>query len=256
MKSYLLVALLLILLLPNLFGEIRNGYERDLPNLRTSLQNLKDLLANDADLTDGERRKLKQKITSLMDLMVYSELTVKLLNQFKAIAPDLYNEIDTLKDSKGRVIDVYVKFIPKDEATFESPGMVSFVQSSGDENGCSSAYGDGTVSVMIMIMNNSLQVLSHEFGHLQYMVPNLTSYVDYYRRTYGRGLSLDRLGHRVDDPSGDNALDFQNRYRRSYIRYRHEGDQIVSPYMLANRTRRNVFREPDEAMMSLVMNGW
>ena len=256
MKSYLLVVLLLVLILPNLFGEIRNGYESDLPKLRMSLENLRNVLITDLNLTKRERRRIEARIKSLMDRMVYSELTMRLLTQFKAIAPEIYNRIDTLKDSKGRIIDVYVKFIPKEKAPFESSGIVSLVPSEMDEDRCVSQYGEGTVSVMILILNNSLQVLSHEFGHLQYVVPNLASYIAYYRRTYGAGYSLDKLGHRCDDPSGDNALEFQKQFRQSFVRYMKSDVRVISPYSLANRTRKDLFRTNDVREFSLAVTGW
>src|SRR5688500_7673940 len=161
MKSYLLVVALLILFLNSLFAEIKNGYENRLFGFRISLERLEKILSED-ELTPAERRKIKQNIRLLVDFMVYHEITDLLLKEFRAIAPHLYNEIDTLKDCKGRPIDVYVKFIPKSQAELQSAGMATFQQAPNDLNSCYSEFGEASISINIWIWNRALHVLSHE----------------------------------------------------------------------------------------------
>src|SRR5690348_565278 len=101
MKNYVLVAAMLIVVLHNLFAAIKNGYERDLPKLRISIEGLKAVLSGNKSLTAAEARRIKLKIKSLTDQLSYYEVTERLLSRFRAIAPELYAEIDTLKDRSG-----------------------------------------------------------------------------------------------------------------------------------------------------------
>jgi len=240
MKRYLLVATLITLFLTNLSGAVRNGYEKDAANFRVSIQSLKNILLNDQHLSHAERRKIKERIRVLVNHMVYYEITDTLLRQFRTISPDLYNEIDSLKDSKGRIIDVYVKFIPKEQARVQAAGMASFTQAQDDLNSCNSEYGAGTISVKIWILSKALWALSHEFGHIKYLVPNLISYVEFYRKEYRHGLSEPVLGHEWDDPSGKVALMFEERFREGYFRYlKLDYKPVISPLLLISPIRKN-----------------
>ena len=241
MKNCVLVILLLILLLNKLFGEVKNGYEKEVANVRASIQSLNKILLNDKHLSTAHKRKIKVKLRSLINYLAYCEITETLLKQFSAIAPDLYNEINMLEDCKGRIVDVYVKFIPQDEAEVQAAGMASFAQSGNDLNSCHSEYGVRSVSVKIWILNNALCVLSHEFGHIRYLVPNLKSYVEFYKNKYPRGLSEPNVGHRSDDPSGKIANEFEQRFRRSYLNYiKLDFTPFRSPMALINPIKRNL----------------
>jgi hypothetical protein len=241
MKTYLLVVSLLILLLNNLFGEVKNGYEKEIDTARSSIQSLKKMLLNGKDLSAAQKRKIKLRIKTLIDYLAYGEITETLLKQFSVISPDIFNEMNSLRDSKGRIVDVYVKFIPEAEAKVQAAGMASFAQSENDLTTCHSEYGVQTVSVKIWILNNALCVLSHEFGHIYYLVPNLQSYIEYYKNKYPRGLSEPSVGHRRDDPSGRAAIEFEQRFRRSYLQYIKQGlSPLKSPMALINPIKRNL----------------
>ena len=97
---------------------------------------------------------------------------------------DLYNEIDTIKDIKGRAVNVFVKFIPTDATEVKAWGTTYMRQVENDQDGYLSEYGELTVSVKIWIVNNALLVLAHELGHVKYQVPNLANYFEYYRKNY------------------------------------------------------------------------
>lgn len=232
MKSCLLVASLLILLLNNLFGEIKNGYEKNVPGLKVSLQSLMKILHSNQDLSKAQKRSIKKKIESIINYMAYYEITDRLLKQFQTISPDLYREIETLTDCKGRIIDVYVKFIPKEEAQVQAGGLTSFEQAANDLNSCNSEYGENSVSIRICMLNNALRVLSHEFGHVKYLVPNLKSYVEFYRRKYRAGSGA-VLGHCAGDQSGKIAMEYEQRFRANYARYlKQESNRFKSPMAL------------------------
>lgn len=246
MKSYLLVAALLILSLTNLFGEIKNGYNKGIPAMKMSLQSLRNILWNNSDLSAAEERYIRMKIKSIVDYMAYYEITNTMLNQLRDISPDLYNEMDTLKDSKGRIVDVYVKFIPKEQAVFQGGGMTSFNQAVDDLNSCNSEYGASSVSVIVCMMNKGLWVLAHEFGHIKYLVPNLKPYVKFYHRKYKNGPLDATLGHHPGDPSGKTAMLFERQFRQSYFQYlKHDFDRVKSPLVLINPIKKNIVENLD-----------
>ena len=246
MKQCILAACLLVMALGNLFGEIINGYEKDLPGLRNSLARLESILADDACLTGQERKKIKSRIRAIIGHLIYFQVTDTMLRQFRAIAPELYDEINTLADRNGKVIDVYVRFIPEAKATYRSEGLSAFSQSTDDRDRCHSEYGNGSVSVKVWIAPRALLVLSHEFGHLKYVVPNLASYMHYYRKRYRSGFA-DGAGHRCDDKGGRSATAYERRFRSFYSRYlREDFPPVTSPLALVNPVKRDVLKNLDD----------
>ncbi len=242
MKKYCLLFSISILIFINVSGEIKNGYEKEISSRRLSLKGLHDILRVNNNLSLSEKKKLKDKIKSLIDYISYYEITENLLKQFKIIAPDLYHEIDTIKDSQGRITDVYVKFIPKEQARVQAAGTTSLAHAAGDRNTYSSEYGEGTVSVNIWIMSKALWVLSHEFGHVKYQVPNLTSYLKFHRDHYiSKITDPNYVGHNSNDPSGKNAISYDHKFNANYIDYLRKGNNhVVSPLALIQDIRKRV----------------
>ena len=111
MKKYCLLVTIFIVTISTVFSEIKNGYEKEILQTRESLKSLNALLRINHNLPTAQRRKIGYRIDSLMNNISNYELTKNLLDQFKIISPDLYGEIDTLKDSQGRSVDIFVKFI-------------------------------------------------------------------------------------------------------------------------------------------------
>lgn len=219
MKSCLLVVSLIMLFLNNLSGAIRNGYEKSIPGLMLSLQGLQNILYCDSTLTRAERRAIRKKLKLVISNIAYYRITDRLLNQFRTIAPDLYREIETLKDAAGNAVDVYVKYIPGTNVGFRAGGMSSLTQARNNPHSCNSEYGPGTVSVLISTVNKTLRVLAHEFGHLVYVVPNMESYTAFFRKRY-KGKDLDiPYGHDLRDQSGKNAMLFEKRFCLTHKRY-------------------------------------
>jgi hypothetical protein len=244
MKSYLLVTPFIIMALNTLFGEVKNGYEKDVVAFSASLESLRNFLYTHQHIGAAQKRKTKEQIRSLVNFMVYYQITDSLLKQFKTIAPELYDQMNTLRDAKGRVIDVYVKFISKDQLRLQAAGTASFSQSFSDPEMCNSSYGPASVSVEVWIFNRALWVLSHEFGHVTYAVPNLRSYVKFYKRQYGNSSADVMPGHRLNDPSGKTASKFEERFRKSYSKYlKGDVNPVISPLVLINPIRRNLLAD-------------
>jgi hypothetical protein len=244
-KNYFLV-IIFIVTLNNVFGEIRNGYRKGIQSARESLKSLHALLIKN-EMSASQRKKVKASIAVMVDYISYYELTENLLRQFRTISPDLYDQIDTIRDIKGRSTDVYVKFIPQEEAEVMSAGITYIHQAAEDRHTNVSEYGERTISVKIWILNNALSVLSHELGHINYLVPNLASYFEYYRKTYryrDQQPEHNCVGHHFRDLSGKNAEVFERTFKKDYSDYlKKEADRPETPPALAQDIRKKIQSE-------------
>ena len=89
-----------------------------------------------------------------------------------------------------------------------------------DKNVYLSDYGPNTVSVKIASMPKALLLLAHEFGHVNYQVAHLSSYMDYYAANYLNGEFVSTfIGHNITDPSGMMASHYESVWRRCYLIY-------------------------------------
>jgi len=180
MKNYALTSLLCLLVIKSSFGAIKNGYEREITSARRSLTALYSLLSSSKTLTASQQLVLKIKIDQHVDFISNYQLTAQLLEQFGLIAPGLYNEIDSIKDKTGRTVDVYVKFVHANLLPQPLSALTRVEQHEADENCSLSEYGINTVSISVAIEKKSLRFLAHEFGHVKYLVPNISGYLKYF----------------------------------------------------------------------------
>jgi hypothetical protein len=210
--------------------------------MRESLKTLTDILDINNNLPTSQKRKIETKIKLLLNDISYYELTEKLLDQFKIIAPVLYNEIDTIKDRKGRAVDVYVKFIPTRATPVKAWGTTYMAQSPRDKDTYCSEYGGLTVSIKIWTVNKALLVLSHELGHVKYQVPHLASYMEYYKEHYYTTMDhSNNMGHDASDRSGDSAKKYEQIFRKEYASFlKVKNGKIQSPVVLMKEIRKNV----------------
>jgi len=234
--------LLLVMFVSSLsFGEIKNGYEDEIAPMRVSLKKLIEIVNEKNDLTISQRKKLRTTISFIENDISYYELTKCLIRQFKIVAPELYAEIDSIKDKKGRTINVYIKFIPQDETKVKAWGTTYIEQQKTDKDGYLSAYGVNSVSVKIWIVGNALLVLAHELGHVKYQVPNLATYIEYYKSHYPTANILDYIGHEPGDPSGTSAVTFEKRFKKEYAGYlKTPKEKIQSPLVLIEWIKKNL----------------
>jgi hypothetical protein len=198
------------------FGEIKNGYEKNISGSKQSLTLLRAKLVDGENITPAHRRKIQSTIKMLVNHIAYYDLTEGLLTQFKTIAPELYAQIDTITDRLGRPVDVYIKFVPVDATSVKALGLTYMDQVSDDKDAYQSEYGQFTVSVKVWIDRRALLVLAHELGHVKYQVPNLASYFDFYKANYDNALTKTSLGHSIDDPSGKWATQFGKTFQKKY----------------------------------------
>jgi len=224
----------------SVLGEIKNGYEKNIEQTRESLTYLQNLLEN-TDLPVFRRHKVEASIQILVNHISYYELTENLLSQYQIIAPRLFSEIDTITDRLGRPVDVYVKFVPIDATEVKAWGITQVSQMENDKDAYVSEFGPFTVSIKVWIVSRALLVLSHEFGHVKYQVPNLASYLEFHKMHYkDTGMST-FIGHSPNDPSGQSANDFGNIFKQTYANFLKTGNERAqSPAVLLTKIKRSL----------------
>jgi len=215
-RTYCLRILMFMLTCHAVFGEIKNGYEKNISGTKQSLTILRASLLDEENMPPAQRRKIQSTIATLVDHVAYYDLTEGLLSQFKTIVPELYAQIDTIRDRLGRPVDVYIKFIPADATSIKAWGLTFMDQSSDDKDAYQSEYGKFTVSVKVWIVRRSLLVLAHELGHVKYQVPNLASYLEFHKNHYTNMPARTSMGHDIDDPSGKWASQFGKTFQKKY----------------------------------------
>jgi len=245
MKTYCLFMTVFMLTWNCLFGEIKNGYGSEIKGIRESLKSLNTCLTEDPDLSLFQKAVIRDKIKKLVDYITYFELTEELLEQFRTIAPEMYNEIETIRDSVGHNVTVYVKFVPEKEMQRGAAGTTNLAHLENDKNVYHSEYGPNTVSVKIASVNKSLLLLAHEFGHVNYQVPNLASYIEFYSMHYQNDtFKSSYIGHNSNDPSGQKALEYESLFREQFLNLlKTSAVKVENPLALLQEIRKTVGQE-------------
>ncbi|HEX8041672.1 MAG TPA: hypothetical protein VF490_21140 [Chryseosolibacter sp.] len=240
MKTGLLLFVVTLLSLGPLSGKIINAYEKKLECATETLQRLNRMLQGD-HLTSLEKANLRSRIKLLMSFLSYRELTEKLINQLRAISPDLYNEIDNITDKRGRPTDVYIRLVPKGNGSLPLQAFSLLSRATVDEDASHSEYGDYSVSIDVQIGENALMLLYHELGHVHYIIPNLATYQKFYEaRHRNRKHNPDYFGHDIRDASGQSANAFVKIYLRDKAKYiQTSGERPSSALVLLQRIEKN-----------------
>jgi hypothetical protein len=239
-RNYCLHILMFILTCHAVFGEIKNGYEKNISGTKQSLAILRASLLEDENMTPGHRRKIQSTIATLVDHVAYYDLTEGLLTQFKTVAPELYAQVDTITDRLGRPVDVYVKFVPVDATSVKAWGITYMGQAEDDKDAYQSEYGKFTVSVKVWIVRRALLVLAHELGHIKYQVPNLASYFEFHKKHYTHMSARTSMGHDIDDPSGKWATQFAKAFQKSYVDFlKISMEKVQNPLDVLVRLKKN-----------------
>lgn len=224
-------------------GEVKNGYEPEINGMRNSLKALTTLLNEENDFSIYQRATMKNKINKLVEYISYYELTETLLHQFREIAPEIYDEIEVLKDGSGQSVTVFVKFVSELEMQHGAAGTTNLNHIETDKSIYLSEYGLRTVSIKIASVTKSLTLLAHEFGHVNHQVTNLVSYVEYYSTHYqNENFKSKFIGHNSNDPSGQKAIEFENRFRERYMDFLKSGmPKSGNPLALLQTIKKNIY---------------
>jgi hypothetical protein len=141
---------------------------------------------------------------ALYSIVLY-ELTEELIYQLKVISPRIYSQSDTLRDKQGRPTDIYVKLIPKDSSRVKLAAASYVWQAAFDKDLSFSEYGQRSASIEIWMCDRALFLFGHELGHINYIIPHLASYTNFYKNTYVPQSKLSYVGHNRFDVSGRSA---------------------------------------------------
>lgn len=241
MKTIYFIIVLSVLSFSHSSGRIKNGYETQLQSMKASLQKLNLLLLEGKDISLAQRLRVKSKIENLIIYISCYELTEELIRQLRMVSPGMYLEVDSIKDRRGRPTDVYVKLLPREKSRIHFPGVSFFKQAPMDEDANLSEHGEYSVSVDIWIGDNSLFLLSHELGHVKYVIPNLATYSKFYYNHYPKEREdMNCIGHHGRDQSGKYANAFEKRFvedKGSY--FQSGGKKPESMSSLFNRIKKN-----------------
>jgi hypothetical protein len=242
MKTNFIFIALFVLSFSQLFGKIRNGYETELLDAKESLRILTSLLLEDRRASYANKQRIKSEIENLVNHISCYELTQELLYQFRNVSPGMCTEIDNIKDKRGRSTDVYVRFITKNQSKLPFRAASFFGQASVDEDANLSRYGEYSVAVEICITEKSLLLLSHELGHVKYIVPNLASFHIFYNKNYVTGnIAYHHMGHGPRDQSGKYAEAFEKKFCKDYKFYlRNGGEKLQSPFSILRKAKKDV----------------
>ncbi|MEX2231299.1 MAG: hypothetical protein WD824_04020 [Cyclobacteriaceae bacterium] len=241
MKTYALFILLTLLTVPHSLAKIKNGYEREIKAAREAFKNLNAMLVSQPTMPAEQKNATNDNIARLRVFLMYHELTERLLLQFKLISPDMYNEIDSIKDKFNRPVDIYVKFLQGGNKRGSVAGSTN-IPTGEDENAYDSRYGVHTASIGIVAARNALSLLAHEFGHIKYQVENTAEYRKFYAKYYQNiPLESEEIGHRHMDRSGLNASRFEKRFRLQYSDFlRIKTNRNENPLALIEQIRKNL----------------
>lgn len=219
MKTYVLLILILAAGI-TAHSKIRNGYECEIQTARDGLRALEALWETRTHLPLHARSTIKAEIQRHKTFILYHELTDRMLLQFSIIAPEMFHEMDTLHDARGRLVDIYVMLTPP-ESMSGSVAASNNLPMDGDRDTYHSKYGIHTALIIVVAGKNALELLAHELGHLSYQVPNVASYRAYYEETYDHDrLQSEERGHNATDPSGQKALLFKKLFYLKYQQFR------------------------------------
>jgi hypothetical protein len=219
-----LVALLLWLFaIEDLHARILNGYGAHLNNNKQCLENLRLMLLGSDSLSSDQRRRLKSKIADLIEFISLYEITEEAIRQLKIVSPKTFCLSDSLKDKQGRLTDIYIKLVHKERSRIPLAGANFLWQHAYDKDLSVSEFGSQTASIEVWIGCNALLLLSHELGHLFYIVPNLAIYVAFYNHAYSQAEDINYVGHKHQDSSGKSADNFMKQFYSDWKAYRRLG---------------------------------
>lgn len=230
----------LLMATTNSFATIKNGYEPHIIHLMSSLEKLTAELKASSRSTLAERSRLKMEIDKITDIVSCYELTAAVIRQLKDLSPDIYHEMNSIVDRRNRPTDIFIKLIPAERSKVPYMAASYFNQSKADGDASVSEYGEHSVSVKICIASNSLLMLYHELGHIQYVVPNLAGYAETYKKYYRNKMtSMNSLGHDRNDKSGQLAHLFEAKYARDFAEHKRKGgDKLPTAAALYHTIRR------------------
>jgi hypothetical protein len=134
-----------------LHARILNGYVTQLTNNKQCLENLRLMLLGKDSLSTEQRRRVKSKITDLIDFISLYEITEEAIRQLKIVSPKIFYLSDSLKDKQGRPTDIYIKLVYEERSRIPLAGANFLWQHAYDKDLSVSEFGAQTASIEVWI---------------------------------------------------------------------------------------------------------
>ena len=204
-----------------MYAEIRNGYEHEIIKGAQWIHNLNKITQE--VLSTAQRVKLEKQLevayATERKLQENHAKTQELIEMLRMIDPELYHEINTIKDCEGNETDVYIKVV--DNLGPDLRGATNVDHSDDNPNVHSSEYGDYTVSVRLITTGpiRPIWILAHELGHVRYQVPHLAEYTAFYKKIYQDQHFAGVQGHHPNDPSYYSVQETSKAFKKSWKEY-------------------------------------
>ena len=208
MNCYLLTVALFLCPFLTANADILNGFAQKKMLLENKIKHYQNLIQEASDI-----KQIKQLTKELKKMKKHHALvsrkfseTADLLTEVQEIDPELYQKVSGITNAEGTLTQVVVQYVSRvdDEYTmyvnghYKADAYTSVRSCRENENICESRFGTNTITITVGYGCDEKKALGHEFAHVLYIVPNLSSYMDYWKR------SEDFCsGHHIDDPSFD-----------------------------------------------------
>jgi len=211
-------------------AEFKNGYSKTIDEVIEQLQFMHALkngsmhqLNGDEEwgrLDYGQKAIVYSKIKSLNSILKYYLLTERLVSEFKTICPDLFEEINSIKNYEGQITDVYIKVLPPNHEIRDILGATIISRDLDNRHVCVSEYGKNTISVQVCATKIIMEVLAHELGHVKFIVPNLYQYIEYCKIRYNQEFSdCLMFNHQASDMGSKTVFEYEKRFRQANKSY-------------------------------------
>jgi hypothetical protein len=226
MKRLCIITLVILCLgfCPEIYAEIRNGYEEEIIKVEKWLNQLYEIANGPLNELQREKmnKKLKEAHATVDKLRENHGNTQELIEMFRMIDPALYDEINTIQDNEGNETDVYIKVV--DDLGPDLRGATNVKHSDDNPNVYSSEYGDYTVSIKLITTGPiwPLWILVHELGHVRYQVPHLVEYTTFHKKVYQDQHFAGVQGHHPNDPSYYSVQETSKAFKKSWNEYNRE----------------------------------
>ena len=235
---FIALAILCLGIYQETYAAIRNGYDIELIKAEKWMHNLKAI--NQEVLSTAQRMALEERLktahATLKKFRKNQAKTQELIEMLRMIDPDLYHEINTIKDCEGTETDVYIKVV--DDLGPDLRGATNVHHSDDNPNVYSSEYGDYSVSIRLITTGpiRPIWILAHELGHVRYQVPHLAEYTAFFQKVYSqRDYKLFQIGHHVKDPSHQSVKETMKTFKKSWKAYNRK-----ITWMAKNKSRKTL----------------
>lgn len=225
MNKYALAIAIVLCHFLSAHASIINGFLQEKLMLQKEIRSVAKSLNEDNDdkavkKIERELKKLRKKYAIVFTK--YTE-TEQFISAIEFIDPELYAQVSKVTNAEGTLTHVCVRYVDRTSQEFTELSKNHFVafaytsvsQSPTNKNVCASINGTNTISITVGKGTNDKILLAHEFGHVLYMVPNLSDYYDFLNRNKHK-LNKFANGHSPYDPSYAFVESIENEFRNKY----------------------------------------